>query len=140
MVNGTVYFDGTGSSDDIGITSWTWTFSYGEALVTLTGPAPNHTFLIAGTFVVGLRVQDAAGNAATDTMTVTVRSPGGDDGGRDDPDVPGPEAGYKVWRSLILVVIVVVAFAVAITVNSLQDRRWESLMDQSVFFRRRSHR
>jgi PKD repeat protein len=139
-VNETVDFDGSGSSDNVGVTDWTWTFPYGDGVVTLSGPMTNHTFRISGTFVVGLRVQDAAGNAATDTLTVNVRSPGGDDGGNEEPYVFEPVWELKVWRSLILVVLVIVAFAVSSTINSLRERRTDSLRDLDVYYRHRAPR
>lgn len=139
-LNETVEFDGTGSSDNVGLKGWTWTFTYGDAVVTLSGPTPDHSFFIPGTYVVGLRVNDAAGNAATDTMTVTVRSPGGNDGGEDDEDEFSPLWEYKIWRSIILIVIVVVAFAASSLVNSIREQRIDSTRDQLVFFRHRSSR
>jgi len=66
-----VTFDGTGSSDNVGITSYTWAFDdYGEQ--TLTGMNPVYTFDNIGAFEVTLTVQDAAGNEDTDKMKVTV--------------------------------------------------------------------
>ncbi len=138
MVNETVYFDGTGSSDNVGITSWSWSYMYGDLAVMLTGPTPNQTFYRPGTYVVGLRVHDAAGNAATDTMTVTVRSPGGNDGGNEVPNVFEPTWEFNVWRSIILLVVVIVSFASSSAFNSLRDRRTDSLQDRDVFFRHRS--
>jgi PKD repeat protein len=135
MVNGTVYFDGTGSSDDVGITSWSWQFMYGDLAVMISGPTSDQTFYRPGTYVVGLQVQDAAGNTASDTMTVTVRSPGGGDDGEEDPEVFEPRWEYNVWRSLVLVVIVVVAFAVSSVTNSVRERGMESHKDQDIFFR-----
>ena len=66
-----VTFDGSGSSDDIGIADMTWTFQDG-APVTLHGVGPQHLFDDPGVFVVTLNVTDAAGAWGTDEMTVTV--------------------------------------------------------------------
>jgi PKD repeat protein len=66
-----VDFDGSGSSDNVGIVSYTWTFNDGGA-VTRTGVSPSYTFDNAGVFIVTLTVEDAAGLTDTDTMTVTV--------------------------------------------------------------------
>jgi len=66
-----VTFDGSGSSDNIGITSNTWAFMDGTPQ-TLTGINPTYTFSTPGTYIVTLEVTDAAGNCATDTLTVTV--------------------------------------------------------------------
>jgi PKD repeat protein len=67
-----VTFDGSGSSDNVGIANYTWTFTDGGG-VTLYGVGPTHTFSQPGTYVVTLTVRDAAGNTNADTMTVTVR-------------------------------------------------------------------
>ena len=66
-----VTFDGSASTDNVGIANYTWTFVDGGA-VTLFGSAPTHTFAQPGTYVVTLTVRDAQGNSDTDTMTITV--------------------------------------------------------------------
>jgi PKD repeat protein len=66
-------FDGTMSTDDIGITTWAWSFEYGGAPVVLDEVSPWFRFDLAGTYVVTLNVSDAAGKWATDSLTVTVR-------------------------------------------------------------------
>jgi PKD repeat protein len=68
-----VVLDGSGSTDEVGIVSYTWTFMAGGVPVTLEGPRPETTFDLAGSFVLTLTVADAGGNAAEDTLTVTVR-------------------------------------------------------------------
>ena len=67
-----VTFDGSASTDNVGIANYTWTFTDGGP-VTLYGIGPTHTFAQPGTYVVTLTVRDAAGNTNADTMTVTVR-------------------------------------------------------------------
>ena len=64
-------FNGSGSSDNAGIANYTWNFTDG-APVRLYGVKPSFTFKNPGFFIVTLEVMDAAGNWATDTMTVTV--------------------------------------------------------------------
>ncbi len=66
-----VTFDGSGSSDNIGIKSYTWTFM-DVTPQTLTGVNPTYTFATSGTYTVTLTVEDAASNTATDTVTITV--------------------------------------------------------------------
>ena len=73
-----VAFDGSGSTDNVAVTSYTWTFTDGTVR-TLSGSAPSYTFATPGVYVVTLTVGDGAGNGASDTVTVTVRdvtSPG----------------------------------------------------------------
>ncbi len=67
----TVMFDSSGSTDENGISTYTWTLTDGT-LITLTGSNPTYTFSNPGTYPVTLTVTDAAGNTATDTVTVTV--------------------------------------------------------------------
>lgn len=64
-------FDGSASSDTIGIVSYTWTFT-DVTTKTLTGVKPSYTFSAPGVYTITLSVKDAAGNEATDTMVVTV--------------------------------------------------------------------
>jgi PKD repeat protein len=67
-----VIFDGAGSSDNVGITSWTWSFEYDGDEVIMEGGSPTYTFELPGQYIVTLTVEDAAGNLATDEVTVTV--------------------------------------------------------------------
>jgi len=63
--------DGSGSTDNVGVTSYIWTFT-DVTLKTLTGDKPTYTFSNPGVFTVALNVTDAAGNWATDTVVITV--------------------------------------------------------------------
>ena len=69
--NALVSFDGSGSTDNRGITSYTWTFVDGTSR-RLTGRNPTCTFNIPGICTVTLNVTDVAGNWDTDTVTVHV--------------------------------------------------------------------
>jgi PKD repeat protein len=64
-------FDGSASIDNIGITSYTWTFLDGT-LQTLTGTNPAYTFNTPGSYTVTLSVTDAVLHSATDTVVITV--------------------------------------------------------------------
>ncbi|MGM0590072.1 MAG: PKD domain-containing protein [Halobacteriota archaeon] len=63
-------FDGTGSTDNVGIVSYEWDF--GDGTPNATGPKPTHSYAGLGTYTVTVTTTDAAGNADTDTMAVTV--------------------------------------------------------------------
>ncbi len=67
-----VTLDGSGSSDNVGIVTFTWTFEERGQSMTLSGPTPAYTFEHAGVFEITLEVADEAGNVGTDTMRVTV--------------------------------------------------------------------
>ncbi|MFQ5908709.1 MAG: carboxypeptidase regulatory-like domain-containing protein, partial [Thermoplasmata archaeon] len=66
-----VTFDGSGSTDNVGITNFTWTFQ-DSGPVTLYGVLPSHTFNAGGDYLVTLSVTDGASNADADTMWVNV--------------------------------------------------------------------
>lgn len=68
-VEETVYFDGSGSTDDRGIVSYHWDFGDGS---TGTGVTTTHTYLAAGTYTVILTVTDNGGLTASDTAIVTI--------------------------------------------------------------------
>jgi len=70
-VGTTVTFNGSGSTDNVGIVSYKWDFGDGN-VTTVPGPTLSHTYVKSGTFNVTLTVEDEAGNIATDSITVTV--------------------------------------------------------------------
>ncbi len=59
----TVTFNGSGSSDNVGITDYTWTIEGSE----YSGIEVQHTFNEPGNYTVTLNVSDEAGNSDTDT-------------------------------------------------------------------------
>jgi parallel beta-helix repeat protein len=66
-----VTLDGSGSTDNVGIASYTWAF-VDVTLKNLTADKPTYTFNNPGVFTITLNVTDAAGNWATDTVVITV--------------------------------------------------------------------
>ena len=71
-IGAAVTFDGSGSTDDVGIVNYTWTFEYDGRTVTLYGVDPEHTFEVAGEYNVTLTVKDFEGQTDADYVTVTV--------------------------------------------------------------------
>jgi PKD repeat protein len=67
-----VQLDGGGSSDNLAIVSWVWTFEYDGAEERHEGSTMDFTFVIAGIYTVTLTVTDGAGHSDTDTATVTI--------------------------------------------------------------------
>ncbi len=65
----TCTFDGSGSSDDRGITGYAWNFGDGLAGA---GAATAHTYGSGGTFTARLTVTDTAGQTAVASQSVTV--------------------------------------------------------------------
>jgi parallel beta-helix repeat protein len=77
-----VNFNGKASTDNIGITNYTWMFQYDGGTITLYGPMPTFVFLTPGNFTVVLTVSDAAGNSANDTVAVrSLPAPDSDEDG-----------------------------------------------------------
>jgi len=66
-----VTFDGSGSTDNVGIVNYTWTFNDGGPQ-TLYGVSPTYTFATPGEYTITLRVTDAADNSNTITVTIQV--------------------------------------------------------------------
>jgi len=66
-----VTFDGSGSTDNVGITSYTWTFT-DVTLQTLTGVNPEYNFTRPATYTITLNVTDAAGYWAIDIVVIAV--------------------------------------------------------------------
>jgi probable HAF family extracellular repeat protein len=72
-------FNGTGSTDDLGIVSYNWTFGDGA---TGTGASLSHTYPAAGSYPVTLTVADGGGLTSSLTATVTLAS------GTNQPPIP----------------------------------------------------
>ena len=67
----TVRFDGTASTDNVGVTSYRWDFDSDDEF-DASGPRPTYVYTEHGTFTLTLETTDEAGNVATDTAQVEV--------------------------------------------------------------------
>lgn len=137
-VNGTVQFNGMSSQDNVGVTRWTWTFGYNGGHVVMEGPEPEFTFETIGSYIVGLKVYDDAGNAASDTMIVLIK-PEDVDGTEGWLTVTAPTSNM-MWRIIVMSVLIVSALAISLGVNLRNRSAISSKRDSEVFFRRRGRR
>lgn len=62
--------DAGGSSDDVGISSYQW--SWGDGSTSVGGPAMMHTYAVSGTFIVTATVSDTKGQIAADIKPIPV--------------------------------------------------------------------
>ena len=68
-----VTFDGSASTDDKGIASYSWDFDASNGITSeATGKTATKTYTTAGTYTVTLTVTDTAGQKSTDTAKVVV--------------------------------------------------------------------
>lgn len=67
-----VSLDGSGSTDNVGVSNYTWVFIYNGSAVELYGESPTFTFWTEGMFDVTLVVTDGSGNSDSALVTVTV--------------------------------------------------------------------
>jgi hypothetical protein len=67
-----VTFDGSGSSDDVGIVSWQWSLTYAGSPLHFGGEIALFTFERVGMYQVTLTVYDMAGNTDTDMFWISV--------------------------------------------------------------------
>jgi len=99
-----VTFDAGGSSDNVGVVTYEWNF--GDE-TSGTGKTTTHTYVNQGTYVVTLTVRDAAGNSATDSMTVTVRP-------AQEPTLPPPAEAFPAWVVGAAAATIVIGAAIAL--------------------------
>ena len=67
-----VEFDSTGSSDNIGIVSFSWSFIYDKLERVLEGDKTSFKFETTGNYKITLTIFDAQGNKGTDEFNVVV--------------------------------------------------------------------
>ena len=68
----TVTFNGSASSDNVGISMYSWDFYYDDRWVSISGPTPKFTFDIPGRYVIALVVYDTFRNYDSASMNLTV--------------------------------------------------------------------
>lgn len=76
IINSEVTFNGSNSTDDKGIISYTWDFDWSDGIqIDAIGAIVKHTYSVAGKYKATLTVTDISGNSNSDTVNVTVRDP-----------------------------------------------------------------
>ncbi|WP_321419472.1 disaggregatase related repeat-containing protein [uncultured Methanomethylovorans sp.] len=74
-VGSSVIFDGSSSTDDKGISSYSWDFDVSNGITSeAAGKTATKTFTTAGTYIVTLTVTDTSGQKSLDTLKVVVSS------------------------------------------------------------------
>ncbi len=102
MVGETVALDGRGSSDNVGIVNWTWTFEHNGTTVELYGEESSFVFEVPGTYTIHLAVRDAAGLRNETTMVLEITEPSDGDGDGGDKGT-----GLGAIVAIILVVLII---------------------------------
>ena len=127
--NSTVFFNASGSHDNVGIENFTWFFTYDGELIELYGPNASFTFTISGNYMITLRVRDAEWNHDDDVFVVFVEPLAvpvdpGDDGPEND-DLPenddtegdtGETGEKRSWGSGRMMVLIIVCSIAIIAV------------------------
>jgi len=70
--NTKVIFNASGSTADVAMINYTWSFYHNGSKVKLYGSAPEFQFEFSGVYLVNLTIIDERGNSAYDLMNVTV--------------------------------------------------------------------
>ncbi len=68
-----VTLSGEDSTDDVQLSSFTWTFVYNNENITLQGEKTGFVFDVAGSYIITLNVTDSGGNWATDEIKINVK-------------------------------------------------------------------
>jgi len=108
-----VFFDGSGSYDNIGIVSWEWDFGDPYDPTKKYTPAATHTFQLSGDYIVTLTVWDAGDNSDSDTLTVHVLPPP-PVGGKAEPIAIPTAIPTSIWIGLALVMLPLAATIVLV--------------------------
>ena len=67
-----VQLDGSLSTDNLGVSGFSWTFTYGSKAQRLEGRTVQFTFEEEGVYEIHLEVSDLSGNKGNDTVAITV--------------------------------------------------------------------
>ena len=135
IVNSTVFLNGSGSYDNVGILNYTWLFEYDGEKVELYGPNASFKFEKAGNHSIVLRVRDGAGNVGEDTIMVSVNpiNIDGNEEENDDDDIGKSDKwklGTYVW--LIAISLVFLIAVIGITLHVIPRKKKDKLEESPV--------
>ncbi len=121
-----VTFNGSGSTDNVGIANHTWRLEHNATGILLYGPMPEFTFWAPGNYSVCLTVLDAKGNSGTDNVTVHVFPPeeiviGDIEEPQDDVVATEPER--VEWALPLLLIVVIIAGILVLMIWLISSRR-----------------
>ncbi len=102
MVGEEAVFNGTASTDNVGVVKWGWAFKYRKLDQLLSGPEASFVFDEPGVYAVSLTVWDEQGFGDTTTFKVHVESL---EGPSDD------DAGSGLWLLLLIMVVILATVA-----------------------------
>ena len=121
IINATeiAFFNGVGSSDNVGIENYTWLFFYDGRLVRLYGPETSFIFEVSGNYTITLRVTDHEGNIAFDVLNITV-GPVADPYVDKDDEEKGSSSNVCIW--IIVVLFIATLFGVMIYFGGKKEK------------------
>lgn len=109
-----VTFTGADSTDNVGITNYTWTLTYNGTDITLYDISPTFRFWMPGNYTVSLTVRDVAGNIDTDTVLISINPI------NDADDVDGSFGNY-IW--IILIVVIVLTLGTLLSLKMAKGKK-----------------
>ncbi|MEA3559630.1 MAG: PKD domain-containing protein, partial [Candidatus Thermoplasmatota archaeon] len=115
-----VTFDGSASTDNVGIVNYTWTFNDGTGNITLYGVGPSHLFTTPGDHTITLNVTNAATYWDSDSMELTV------DPIKDETDEESKSNYFLLVLGMILLVVII--FGILSVVILVRSRK--GLLDE----------
>jgi parallel beta-helix repeat protein len=103
-LNTTTTFDGSNSTDNLGITNYTWSLVCNQILITLYGETPEYLFSAVGNYTVTLCVTDVAGNQDSDMMILNVTV--------DPATLPPPQKNNVTWILVLCLAVIPIAILI----------------------------
>jgi len=128
-------FDASRSSDNVGITNYTWTFVYNGSKTTLYGAKVDFTFDVPGNYTINLTITDAAGYSANDTTRIVVRPVAGDDDASEDDDTDDEiptekKESFPLWGIIAIIVTIIALVVILLVVIISKRKRPEPFVDE----------